>query len=249
MAEGESMASQGMAILRMQADKDRTKLHDARECGPGVPGHSPASNGTALERLLGKCLNDNNAALWAEFVHYSRPLIVTIVVKYLRSAGTSALSAAEDLIQETYLKLFRNDFRALRNFVYRHEGSFYGFLKVVARNVILDYLRDVTSQKRGRSRVGPLDEKSIAKVIHWHGHTGVERKVLLGRIDDFVAETTCKSDTRRDYAIFWLYYRLGLSAKSIARCPSINLTAKGVESAILRLTRQIKGRFNPEAGS
>jgi RNA polymerase sigma-70 factor (ECF subfamily) len=40
--------------------------------------------------------------------------------------------------------------------------------------------------------------------------------------------------------IFWLYYEQGMTAKAIAALPSINLTSKGVESAISRLTRLVR---------
>jgi RNA polymerase sigma-70 factor (ECF subfamily) len=40
--------------------------------------------------------------------------------------------------------------------------------------------------------------------------------------------------------IFWLYYQQGMSAKTIASLPAVGLTAKGVESAIFRLTRQVR---------
>ena len=51
--------------------------------------------------------------------------------------------------------------------------------------------------------------------------------------------------------MFWLYYRVGLTANAIAALPSIGLSMKGVESTILRLIRLLRqeisgGSLKPE---
>jgi hypothetical protein len=56
----------------------------------------------------------------------------------------------------------------------------------------------------------------------------------------------------RDRKLFWLYYRVGLTADAIAGLPSIGLSTKGVESSLLRLTRLLRdeiGRDRPKAGN
>jgi hypothetical protein len=56
----------------------------------------------------------------------------------------------------------------------------------------------------------------------------------------------------RDRKLFWLYYRVGLTADEIAGLPSIGLSTKGVESSLLRLTRLLRqeiGRDRPKAGT
>jgi DNA-directed RNA polymerase specialized sigma24 family protein len=44
----------------------------------------------------------------------------------------------------------------------------------------------------------------------------------------------------RDRALFWLYYLQGFTAEEIARLPVAGLTAKGVESALRRVTRWLR---------
>ncbi len=44
----------------------------------------------------------------------------------------------------------------------------------------------------------------------------------------------------RDRWIFWMYYRHGLTASAISGFDRFELTQKGVESTILRLTRQVR---------
>jgi RNA polymerase sigma-70 factor (ECF subfamily) len=47
----------------------------------------------------------------------------------------------------------------------------------------------------------------------------------------------------RDRALFWLYYRQGFTAEEIAGMTAIGLTAKGVESALRRVTIWLRGEI------
>jgi RNA polymerase sigma-70 factor (ECF subfamily) len=49
----------------------------------------------------------------------------------------------------------------------------------------------------------------------------------------------------RDRALFWLYYRQGYTAEEIARLSATGLTAKGVESALRRVTNWLKNEVGP----
>ena len=68
----------------------------------------------------------------------------------------------------------------------------------------------------------------------------MERQVLLKEIDRCLETCSEGPDKERDRLIFWLYYQQGMSAKAIAALPTVGLGAKGVESAILRLTRLVR---------
>jgi RNA polymerase sigma-70 factor (ECF subfamily) len=50
-------------------------------------------------------------------------------------------------------------------------------------------------------------------------------------------------DQERNTRIFWLHYRVGLSARNIADLPGIGLTTKGVESILLRITKELRERM------
>jgi hypothetical protein len=63
-------------------------------------------------------------------------------------------------------------------------------------------------------------------------------------IDVYLKSRACEPTFVRDYTIFWLYYREGMTAKAIAGVSSIGLTVKGVESTLLRLTRLVRTRFD-----
>lgn len=49
--------------------------------------------------------------------------------------------------------------------------------------------------------------------------------------------------SERDRAIFWLYYLQGLTAEEIAGLPVAGLSAKGVESALRRVTQWLRGEL------
>ena len=44
----------------------------------------------------------------------------------------------------------------------------------------------------------------------------------------------------RDRRLFWLHYNLGMTAEAISRIPTMGLSSKGVESALMRLTRLLR---------
>lgn len=212
-----------------------------------------------LPALLEKCLRSRDELLWTEFIRRSQPVIAGVAARTIRRWCRPTPALVDDLVQETYLKLFANDSRALRQFVCHHENALYGFLKVVASNTVQDHFRCSRSQKRGSGREeqsieqadtmpvsgGPIGRRvsAIAGLHH-----GLERRILLRDIDAYLKSRASEPTFVRDYTIFWLYYREGMTAKAIAGVPSIGLSVKGVESTLLRLTRLVRIRFDQRSG-
>jgi RNA polymerase sigma-70 factor, ECF subfamily len=172
-------------------------------------------------------------------VRLFQPLIASVVLRIVRRNGDVAPSIADDLVQETYLRLCRDNCRALREFEHRHEHAIFGFIKVVAGSVALDYVRARTAEKRVAEHQGNGDDlvASVpAPTVDIHDTIQMnEISALVDRI----------AQSERDRTVFWLYYRSGYSAKDIAGIPNIDLTAKGVESLILHLTRAVRSQIKP----
>src|ERR1700680_4483663 len=100
----------------------------------GLHGATPAdasSDHLNVHDLLLLCLRSRDEFLWTEFIRRSQPVIAGVVVKTVRRWTTPSPALIDDLVQDTYVKLCANDFRALRQFVCRHENALFGFLKVV----------------------------------------------------------------------------------------------------------------------
>jgi RNA polymerase sigma-70 factor (ECF subfamily) len=203
----------------------------------------------SAQELVQLCLASQDQALWLEFVRRFRPLIFGVVLKTLRRWTTPDPALVDDLIQDTFLKLCANNFRALREFEYAHENALFGFVKTVAANVVQDHIRTAYSQKRGSGREEEDFEKVSATVPTSTSFAdSAHRRILISEIKTCLDRQAHEPNFPRDSAIFWLYYRHGLTAKAISRIPFVGLTTKGVESTLLRLTRMVRAKLTEKAG-
>jgi RNA polymerase sigma-70 factor (ECF subfamily) len=194
------------------------------------------------EELIRACTESNNGAAWDEFVsRYHRAISVSII-RTAYQWGEIAQQVVDDLIQETYLKLCANRCRLLFEFATQHPEAILGYLKTIAVNIAHDHFKSLHSRKRGSGTISQLleDAEPRAETSTLGGQEAVERGVLLDQINHCLESCSQGPDQERDRTIFWLYYQQGMSAKAIAALPTIGLTAKGVESAILRLTRLVR---------
>jgi RNA polymerase sigma-70 factor, ECF subfamily len=199
----------------------------------------------SVQELVSYCLDSQDEAAWTEFVRRFQPLIAGVVIKCVFKRIRPKPALIDDLVQETYLKLCANNFKALRDFKFYHDNAFFGFLKKVAANVVEDYFRGSNSQKRGSGHEEEnIDDVRPAPPANPRSSHAAERSILIREIDQCLAELAGEPNFVRDRAIFWLYYRHGLTAKAISELPGIDLKVKGVESTLLRLTRFVKACLN-----
>jgi RNA polymerase sigma-70 factor, ECF subfamily len=197
------------------------------------------------EALIQVCIK-GEAAAWEEFMRRYHRLIAGVVFRTTQKWGESSPATIDDLIQETYLKLCAGDYRLLRGFDPKHADAIYGYLKVIAANVVHDRLKARHSEKRGGDQIvedlvtlenrSGVDEASGSK-------QAMEREILLREIDAHLNASLSGGTADRDRTIFWLYYRQGFTTKAIALLPAIGLTIKGVESTIFRLTKLVRRRL------
>ncbi len=196
----------------------------------------------SAEELIHACAESNDGAAWEEFVaRFHRPISLSIL-RIAYQWGKRPQQVVDDLVQETYLKLCSDKCRLLRNFAVQHPEAILGYIKTIAINVSHDHFKSRHSQKRGSGETAQLleDIEPPAQSGDTGGQAAMEREVLLKEIDHCLEACSEGPDKERDRLIFWLYYQQGMSAKAIAALPTVGLTAKGVESAIFRLTRLIR---------
>jgi RNA polymerase sigma-70 factor (ECF subfamily) len=195
----------------------------------------------SLKDVVCLCAGPCDDAAWEEFVsRVGKPISLTI----MRTAslwGEPSRSLVEDLVQVTYLKLWEDGCRLLRDFAIQHPEAILGYLKKTAANATHDYFKHGHSQSSGGDQphisTSDVDPEAGREV---HGsQEKIAFEVFLNEIDEHLKRGT-GPDQERDRMIFWLYFRQGMSTKEIASLPTIELGAKGVGSVLERLKHGIR---------
>lgn len=195
--------------------------------------------------LIAVCASSRDSVAWEEFLSRIQRPVGLSVVRTARQWGPAPQQVIDDLVQETYVKLCADNCRSLLEFAVQHPDAVAGYIKTIAVNLVHDHFKSRYSQKRGAGRpqesLEHLDPIAGSEVFG--GPRAMERQILLKEIDRYLEECSVGPDQERDRQVFWFYYQQGMSAKAIAALPTVGLTAKGVESLILRLTRLIRERI------
>lgn len=196
----------------------------------------------SLKDVVCLCAGPSDDEAWEEFVsRVGRPISLTI----MRTAslwGEPSRSLVEDLVQITYLKLWEDGCRLLRDFAIQHPEAILGYLKKTAANATHDYFKHGHSQSSGGNKphVSTSDiDPEAGNDVH-----GSQEKIAFGvflqEVDEHLKLGLTGADQERDRMIFWLYFRQGMSTKEIASLPNIGLGAKGVGSVIERLKHSVR---------
>lgn len=180
--------------------------------------------------LLRSCLRAQKYEDWRELIRRLQPVIAASIVRvFLRFTGRRPdPDVADDLVQQTYIRLFGGDYRVLRHFEDQEDGALLAYVRAVAGNLAIDCLR------------GGARQESVDAIADRAGTDAeaMDRLVLLDTIDRRLAE--CSSAVERDREVFWLHYREGLTAKAIAEIGQFDLGTKGVETLLFRLVRCLR---------
>lgn len=175
---------------------------------------------------------DDNA--WASFAELARPHLVAGVWRAVRERGALHSEAVEDLVQEAYVKLSSENRSALRRLNASQAGILIAYLRIAAHNVARDHFRARSAAKRGGVEPASLEENSaLAPDLE----ADIGRRLFLRRVEECLERSSAGP---REQAMFWLYFRDGMTAKAIASVQAFGLTPKGVESALLRLVTRIR---------
>lgn len=192
--------------------------------------------------LIRACCDPQNTAAWREFIRCFHKLIAGTVLRTCARWGEYSSNVADDLVQETYLKLCADYCRLLREFQHRHPNAIYGYIKEIAANIVNDHFRAIHAEKRGGGKAP--EEITEGQYAAAPGQSGsshdIEQKVLLAEVDRFLERCTQGETGQRDRLVFRLYFRQNFTAKAIAALPDLKLTVKGVESLIFRLIRCLR---------
>ena len=191
-----------------------------------------------IRELLNLCLGSEDQELWHKLVRRTQPLIANVIINTLRRWREPAPNLVDDLIQETYLKLFANDRKALSGIRNEHENAIFGYLKVTASNTTIDHFRQPKNN---------VPELELTDPVVPPLPDGFNR-IRFAQLKDKIQECL-QNFSSRDQTIFWLYYEQGHTAKEISLLPHMELSVKGVESTLQRLVKFIKDRFPGPTGA
>ena len=196
----------------------------------------------SLKEVVCLCARPGDDAAWEEFVvRVGRPISLTII----RTAsvwGESSPALVQDLTQVTYLKLWEDGCRLLRDFAIQYPDATLGYIKKIAANATRDYFKHRHSQSSGgdKPHVSTNDiDLEAGKQVNG-SQERIAFGVFLNEIDEHLKRGFAGPEQERDRMIFWLYFRQGMSTKEISSMPAIGLSAKGVGSVIERLKHCIR---------
>jgi RNA polymerase sigma-70 factor (ECF subfamily) len=199
----------------------------------------------SVNELVKACLHQGEACAWEEFVRRVQPLIAATALRTARRWVNPSPQQIDDLVQEVFLHLCADDSRLLRRFSPNHEGAIFGYIKVTTANLVHDHFKASASLKRGGGlRIESASISNASEVVSASkGPEAMERGVLIAEVESCLRSLGRDSNALRDRRIFWLYYRVGISAGAIAEIPDLGVGVKGVESILFRLTRQVRERL------
>ncbi|HUX68749.1 MAG TPA: sigma-70 family RNA polymerase sigma factor [Terriglobales bacterium] len=191
-----------------------------------------------IQELVSACRRGEEWA-WEEFIARTQPVVARACLRAARSWGERDPALIEELVQATYTKLVAG--RLLADFEPHHPDAIYGFLKLVAARVAHDHCKAARAAKRGGEGREVEFEQAAATVAS--AAEAPDAGLLLQEIEACLVPHLSRQEVNRDRLIFQLYYRLGLSAAAIASIPCLELSVKGVESVLNRLTRLARSRL------
>lgn len=192
--------------------------------------------GDDLAYLLRVSLASGNPEDCERFIALAQPVIASAILRVLSRWKSVDRHRVDDLVQETFAKLYERNASALRNV--RCDGSpmLAAWLRTVAASVALDFLRSRAAQKHGSGREDRnVEDPGLSLPSSEDTFAAVDRTLLIERIDRCL-----QPQSARDRSIFWLYYRQGFTARDIAEIPAVGMKIKGVETTIFRITRAVR---------
>jgi len=196
---------------------------------------------TAANRLARICAFSTNAPEWEEFVRLLTPVVAVTARRVSLLWSDSSGTTVSEIVQEVFLKLCEDERRILREFEDRGHDSFFKLMRMITASVATDHFRRTRAEKRG-GRMGavPLDGALIDKELRdIDAVRAVEWPALMAQLDGLL-RLYPDTISERDRTLFWMYYKQGMTAEAIARIPAMGLGAKGVESALLRVTKLLR---------
>lgn len=202
--------------------------------------YSPEMNWQELtdRELVELCLQGNEDA-WREFLRRFQRLLAGVAAKTLRRYFPNSPQIKEligDAVQDAILRICANNFRALRELEWRHDGALRGLLQITAATAAHDLARKRLSEKWNVDKEESLEKPGLVVPEKESTEKRGQHKILLEQLVRCL-EKLLRSDpdATRDIAMFLLFYGSRVTAPDLARLYKLNV--RKVENTVARLVR------------
>jgi RNA polymerase sigma factor (sigma-70 family) len=186
-------------------------------------------------KLVELCLERNEDA-WVELLRRYRRLIAGVAARTILRSLWPADGLVQDLVEDSIVRICANEFRALRELEWQHEGALRGLLQVVASTTAQDYLRKALSPKRDIAKEKSLEEPGLVVPVQERFAERVEQKILMEQLVRCLKKLIhSEPDCTRDIAMFLLFYGWRVTAADLARLYRLNV--RKVENILAKLSR------------
>ncbi len=171
-----------------------------------------------------------SAAAWDTLLQHHGKLFAAITVRVARRFGPCSRAEHDDALQEACLRLSQH---ARTGKVPAGADSLVEpYLKAVIANAVHDYFRARKALCRNDDILVPLDE-----IVPPSSANTADRRLLIQELEDLTEPRS------RERLLFQLYFREGWTAQEIAGMPTLQLSVKGVETAIGRIVAGLRDRI------
>lgn len=190
-------------------------------------------------KLVELCLQGNEDA-WREFLRRYNRLLAGVVAKTIHRSPlmthktVSIPSLIQDGVQDVWARICANNFRALRELEWRHDGALRGLLQIAASNVAKDIIRKHMSEKWNSGQEDSLEDPDL--VIPVKKRNKEPHGILLEQLVGYLQKVTRgEPDSYRDIEMFRLFYGSRVTASDLAEQYQLNV--RKVENILARLLR------------
>jgi RNA polymerase sigma-70 factor (ECF subfamily) len=201
-----------------------------------------------IAKVIAGCIAEPGGRAREEFVCRFQKPIASMIVKTLRGYGVLQPDLIEDLIQDTYVRIFDDRSRILRQLKVIDENTIFGFVQSVAFSTVVDHFRSQFALKRGGREGVVASDIAGATAVTANPSAAYEERLLLQKIETLLEEITLPPNAERDRRIFQLQMA-GHSTRNIAETDGIGLSEKGVISVLHRLKAELRVRLIAPKGA
>ncbi len=202
----------------------------------------------SFQDLLKRCseASDSREKAWAEFQRRYNQHIILCIFRAAKGVNFEDAGAEtiHDLCQEVYLKLLKNETKALRDFR-GDESIFAAYLNVIASNVLKNRLKSrnyrTHSKMRSLARVRQGDDaEEVKELLSWETEDEMAEFLFRDSIMNILNVHYASKQTDRDLVVFKLNCFEGLSPKEIVERFPCELSPSGIETLVSRMRQLIR---------